>query len=92
MTLSVLVADGTTTGPKPGAQPSRILHRTLCSPPVAVTAQGIYVTPQNERTNIDGVGSATVNAIGASNPAVQKAIEDQVGKLTCGSCFKVTSS
>ncbi|KAF8746923.1 Domain Homologous E6-AP Carboxyl Terminus with, partial [Rhizoctonia solani] len=60
---------------------SSILHRTPWHPPVAVTAQGPYITLKDGRQVIDGVGGAAVSCIGNGHPAVVKAVQEQVEKM-----------
>ncbi|CAE6532490.1 unnamed protein product [Rhizoctonia solani] len=60
---------------------SSILHRTPWHPPIAASAQGPYITLQNGRQIIDGVGGAAVSCIGNGHPAVVKAVQEQVAKL-----------
>ena len=70
---------------KPYVEPTRILHRTPWTPPVAVKGQGIYITLQDGTTVIDAIGGAAVTAIGSGHTVVQKAIKDQVDRLACRS-------
>ncbi|KAI0831829.1 PLP-dependent transferase [Trametes gibbosa] len=63
---------------KYGARPTAILHRTPWRPPVATSAEGIYITVEGGRKLIDAVGGAAVACIGNGHPAVQKAIKEQV--------------
>ncbi|KAL5640275.1 hypothetical protein ACGC1H_007521 [Rhizoctonia solani] len=60
---------------------SSILHRTPWRPPIAVAAQGPYITLQDGRQIIDGVGGAAVSCIGNGHPAVVKAVQEQVAKM-----------
>ena len=60
-----------------------ILHRVPWRPPVAVSAQGIYVELEDGRRGIDGVGGAAVACIGNGNPEVIKTISDQVNQMAC---------
>lgn len=69
---------------KSALKPTSILHRTPWTPPIAASAQGIYVTLQDGRQLIDGVGGAAVACIGNGHPAVQKALKEQVDKISCG--------
>ncbi|CAL1713972.1 unnamed protein product [Somion occarium] len=55
-----------------------ILHRTPWSPPVAVSAEGVYIDLEDGRRIIDAVGGAAVACIGNGHPVVKKAIKDQV--------------
>ncbi|KAI9510533.1 PLP-dependent transferase [Russula earlei] len=65
----------------PPPQATAILHRTSWKPPVAVSAQGIYVTLDDGRVLVDAVGGTAVACIGNGHPAVQQAIKEQVDKL-----------
>jgi Aminotransferase class-III len=60
-----------------------ILHRTPWRPPVAVSGEGIYITLEDGRKVIDGVGGAAVNCLGNGHPEPVKAIKEQVDKLSC---------
>ena len=60
-----------------------ILHRTPWRPPVAVSGEGIYITLEDGRKIIDGVGGAAVNCLGNGHPEPVKAIKEQVDKLSC---------
>jgi 4-aminobutyrate aminotransferase-like enzyme len=64
-------------------KPTSILHRTPWQPPVAVSAQGIYITLEDGTHLIDAVGGAAVTCIGNSHPKVMQAIKDQVDKVSC---------
>lgn len=68
-----------------GDIPTAILHRTPWRPPVASSANGIYITLEDGKTIIDAVGGAAVSCIGNGHPAVVKAIKDQVDKMACES-------
>ncbi|CCM06198.1 uncharacterized protein FIBRA_08441 [Fibroporia radiculosa] len=59
-----------------------ILHRTPWRPPVATSAEGLYLTLEDGRTVLDAVGGAAVACIGNGHPAVRKALKDQVDKLS----------
>ena len=69
--------------PNGSAKPTSILHRTPKSPPIASSAQGIYITLDNGKTIIDAVGGAAVACIGNGHPAVVQAIKDQADKMSC---------
>ncbi|THU92737.1 hypothetical protein K435DRAFT_671560 [Dendrothele bispora CBS 962.96] len=58
-----------------------LIHRTPWIPPIATSAEGIYLTLEDGRTVIDAVGGAAVACIGASNAHVKKAITDQLDRL-----------
>lgn len=70
---------------KYGARPTAILHRTPWRPPVASSAEGIYVTLEDGTKIIDAVGGAAVSCIGNGHPVVKQAIKDQVDKVSCKS-------
>ena len=67
----------------PSLKPTSILHRTPWQPPVAESAQGIYITLEDGTLLIDAVGGAAVTCIGNSHPKVMQAIKDQVDKVSC---------
>ncbi|KZT67358.1 hypothetical protein DAEQUDRAFT_673424 [Daedalea quercina L-15889] len=67
---------------KPLLRSTSILHRTLWTPPIATSAQGIYVTLQDGRQLMDAVGGAAVACIGNGHPAVKKALKEQVDKMS----------
>lgn len=52
-------------------------------PPIATSAQGIYVNLEDGSQIIDAVGGAAVACIGNGHPAVIQAIKDQVDKVAC---------
>ena len=62
---------------------SAILHRTAACPPIAASAKGIYVTLEDGKILVDGVGGAAVACIGNGHPATQQAIKDQTDKMSC---------
>lgn len=64
-------------------KPTSILHRTPWQPPVAESAQGIYITLEDGTQLIDAVGGAAVTCVGNSHPKVMQAIKDQVDKVSC---------
>jgi adenosylmethionine-8-amino-7-oxononanoate aminotransferase len=64
-------------------RPTSILHRTPWRPPVAVSGQGCYITLEDGRKVIDGVGGAAVACIGSGHPEPLKAIKEQVNKVSC---------
>ncbi|KZT07265.1 uncharacterized protein LAESUDRAFT_736512 [Laetiporus sulphureus 93-53] len=74
-------SQATSNGTKPTLKPTRILHRTPWTPPVAASAQGIYVTLEDGQTLIDGVGGAAVACIGNGHPEVTRALKEQVDKV-----------
>lgn len=68
---------------QPTQKPTAILHRTPWKPPVAVSADGSYVTLENGQRLLDAVGGAAVACIGNGHPTVVKAIKEQVDKVSC---------
>lgn len=44
---------------------------------------GPYITLENGREIIDGVGGAAVSCIGNGHPVVVKAVQEQVEKMAC---------
>lgn len=68
---------------KYGSRPTAILHRTPWRPPVASSAEGIYVTLEDGTKLVDAVGGAAVSCIGNGHPKVRQAIKDQVDKMSC---------
>jgi 4-aminobutyrate aminotransferase-like enzyme len=68
---------------KSSLKPTSILHRTPWQPPVAESAQGIYITLEDGTHLIDAVGGAAVTCVGNSHPKVMQAIKDQVDKVSC---------
>lgn len=64
-------------------KPTSLLHRTPWRPPVATSAEGIYITLEQGRRVVDGCGGAAVTCLGNGHPAVQKAIKDQVDRVSC---------
>jgi E3 ubiquitin-protein ligase TRIP12 len=74
------------------SQPTSILFRTPWTPPVVVSAEGIYYNLEDGRRIIDGVGGAAVACIGNGHPKVIQAMKDQLDKVACtwliGSCHQ----
>jgi adenosylmethionine-8-amino-7-oxononanoate aminotransferase len=66
-------------------QPTAVLHRTPWRPPVAVAAEGSYITLEDGRTVYDAVGGAAVSCLGNSHPKVIKALKDQIDTMPCES-------
>jgi len=66
----------------PSVRPTAILHRTPWKPPVATSANGLYVTLEDGRTVLDAVGGAAVACIGNGHPQVTKALKEQVDKIS----------
>ncbi|EJF59076.1 PLP-dependent transferase [Dichomitus squalens LYAD-421 SS1] len=67
---------------KYASRPTAILHRTPWRPPVASSAEGIYITLEDGTKLIDAVGGAAVTCIGNGHPKVKQAIKDQVEKIS----------
>jgi 4-aminobutyrate aminotransferase-like enzyme len=67
------------------SRPTNILHRVPWRPPVATSAQGIYITLEDGRVLIDAAGGAAVTCIGNGHPAVLKAVKDQLDSVACTS-------
>lgn len=44
---------------------------------------GPYITLQDGRQVIDGVGGAAVSCIGNGHPVIVKAVQEQVEKMAC---------
>lgn len=70
----------------PKLRPTHILHRTPWRPPVAVSAQGIYIELEGGKRLIDAAGGAAVTCLGHGHPKVVQAIKEQVDKVSC-ECF-----
>ncbi|TFY50554.1 hypothetical protein EVG20_g11452 [Dentipellis fragilis] len=70
------------TAKKIADRPTALLHRTPWRPPVASSADGIYITLEDGRTVIDAVGGAAVSCIGNGHPVVKQALKDQVDKVS----------
>ncbi|EIN09600.1 PLP-dependent transferase [Punctularia strigosozonata HHB-11173 SS5] len=79
---SVVASAGVKPPTQAEAKPTYILHRTPWRPPVATSADGIYIHLEDGRRVIDGCGGAAVACIGNSHPAVQQAIKEQVDKMS----------
>ncbi|GLB41852.1 putative class-III pyridoxal-phosphate-dependent aminotransferase family protein [Lyophyllum shimeji] len=77
-----MAAPNTTANIPAGKRPTAILHRTPWVPPVAASAEGIYITLENGRKVIDAVGGAAVSCVGHRHPKVLQAIKDQVDKVS----------
>ncbi|KAJ7091517.1 PLP-dependent transferase [Mycena belliarum] len=65
-----------------GPRPTSILHRTPWIPPVAVAAQGSYIELESGQKLLDAVGGAAVSCLGSGHPAVNKALKDQVDRVS----------
>ncbi|KAI0730609.1 PLP-dependent transferase [Earliella scabrosa] len=64
------------------AKPTAIFHRTPWRPPVASSANGIYITLEDGKTIIDAVGGAAVACLGHGHPVVKQAMKDQIDKMS----------
>ena len=60
---------------------SRIVHRGLAVPPVAVSAAGMIITDADGRDYIDASGGAAVSCLGHRHPDVLAAMRDQMERL-----------
>lgn len=70
------------TPPSPVPHPaSALLYSATAAPLKAVHAEGIYMTLEDGRTIIDGVGGAAVASLGMGNPEVVEAMMAQVTKM-----------
>ncbi|OCH91485.1 PLP-dependent transferase [Obba rivulosa] len=67
---------------KAAARPTSILHRTPWRPPVATSAEGMYIYLEDGRKVLDAVGGAAVACIGNGHPEVKKALKEQVDKVS----------
>ncbi|KAG8836354.1 hypothetical protein FRC17_005640 [Serendipita sp. 399] len=75
------IAEGTQSSSTPPVYDPQ-LHRVPWVPPVAVSAQGIYIDLEDGTRLIDAVGGAAVNCIGSGHPKVLRAVGEQLQKLT----------
>ncbi|KAG6833246.1 hypothetical protein H0H87_009867 [Tephrocybe sp. NHM501043] len=66
----------------PPARPTAILHRTPWTPPVAKSADGVYINLEGGRRLLDAVGGAAVACLGQSHPKVIKAMKEQIDKVS----------
>ncbi|KAH7107123.1 PLP-dependent transferase [Auriculariales sp. MPI-PUGE-AT-0066] len=78
---TTLNLNGATTIVQDPLEQTSVLHRTSWVPPVAASAEGIYITLKDGRTLIDAAGGAAVTCIGNGHPKVIKAIQDQTAQL-----------
>uniref|UniRef100_A0A0W0F666 PLP-dependent transferase n=1 Tax=Moniliophthora roreri TaxID=221103 RepID=A0A0W0F666_MONRR len=62
-------------------RPTSVIHRTPWRPPVAKSAEGIYIELEDGRRLIDAVGGAAVACLGNSHPVVIQAIKDQLDRV-----------
>jgi adenosylmethionine-8-amino-7-oxononanoate aminotransferase len=61
---------------------SHVVHRSLRStPPVAVGAEGLYITDANGRRYLDASGGAAVSCLGHAHPDVLAAMHRQIDTL-----------
>jgi len=61
---------------------SQIIHRSLRStPPVAVSAEGIYITDAAGKRYLDACGGAAVSCLGHAHPDVLAAMHRQIDQL-----------
>lgn len=61
---------------------SHIIHRSLrATPPVAVSAQGVWITDASGKRYLDASGGAAVSCLGHAHPDVLAAIHRQVDTL-----------
>ncbi|KAJ6617894.1 pyridoxal phosphate-dependent transferase [Mycena sp. CBHHK59/15] len=68
--------------PAPVRRPTAILHRTPWIPPVAVAADGSYITLADGTRLLDAVGGAAVACVGSGHPAVNKALKEQIDRVS----------
>ncbi|KAJ7127194.1 pyridoxal phosphate-dependent transferase [Mycena epipterygia] len=66
----------------PGPRSTSILHRTPWVPPIAVAAEGSYIELESGQKLLDGVGGAAVTCIGSAHPAINKALKDQIDRVS----------
>lgn len=65
------------------ASVTHLLHRTPWTPPIAVSAEGIYIDLADGKRVIDGVGGAAVTCLGGNHPVVKAALKEQIDKMSC---------
>ncbi|CAK5274179.1 unnamed protein product, partial [Mycena citricolor] len=66
----------------PNPTTTAILHRTPWVPPIAVSGSGPYIELDDGRTLLDAVGGAAVACLGSGHPAVNKALKEQVERIS----------
>ncbi|KAJ7509866.1 pyridoxal phosphate-dependent transferase [Mycena galericulata] len=66
----------------PGVRPTSILHRTPWIPPIAVAAEGSYIELESGQKLLDAVGGAAVSCLGSAHPAVNKALKEQIDRVS----------
>ncbi|KAL0068120.1 hypothetical protein AAF712_004780 [Marasmius tenuissimus] len=67
---------------------THMIHRTPWRPPVATSAEGIYIELEDGRKIVDAVGGAAVACLGMSHPVVCQAMRDQLDKLPCSEAME----
>lgn len=61
---------------------SHVLHRHLHHlPPVAVSAEGVWITDAEGRRYLDASGGAAVSCLGHAHPDVLRAMHDQIDRI-----------
>ncbi|KAJ7030466.1 pyridoxal phosphate-dependent transferase [Mycena alexandri] len=63
-------------------RPTAILHRTPWIPPIAVSAEGSYIELESGQKLLDAIGGAAVTCIGSAHPVVNKALKDQIDRVS----------
>ncbi|KAJ7773328.1 pyridoxal phosphate-dependent transferase [Mycena metata] len=66
----------------PTQRPTAILHRTPWIPPIAVSAEGPYIELESGQKLLDAIGGAAVTCIGSAHPVVNKALKDQIDRVS----------
>ena len=62
--------------------PSQLMHRNLrVTPPLAVSAKGMYVYDSDGNSYLDASGGAAVSSLGHGHPEVLAAMRAQLGRL-----------
>ncbi|KAG5340283.1 hypothetical protein C0989_002299 [Termitomyces sp. Mn162] len=64
------------------SRPTAILHRTPLTPPVAKSAEGMYINLEDGRRVLDAVGGTGVACLGNSHPKVIQAMKDQIDNVS----------
>jgi adenosylmethionine-8-amino-7-oxononanoate aminotransferase len=61
---------------------SHVIHRSLrTTPPVAVAAEGVYITDRSGKRYLDACGGAAVSCLGHAHPDVLAAMHAQIDRL-----------
>ena len=61
---------------------SRVFHRNLrYTPPIAIDAEGVYITDETTAKYLDASGGAAVSCLGHRHPDVLEAIHSQIDRL-----------